>query len=128
MDTEFETLWRAVGWETIDPMDEEGSRLLTIQFLCTLEENVDGISFHLFNQHYDVSWADLYAYIGFNPRRCAISLDFALPAFNRAKFWEVILGRVEAQPFRPLHSQIQHPSLKFMHRWIAMTLFSTSTV
>ena len=25
MDTEFETLWRAVGWETIDPMDEEGS-------------------------------------------------------------------------------------------------------
>ena len=37
MDTEFETLWRAVGWETIDPMDEEGSCLLTIQFLFTLE-------------------------------------------------------------------------------------------
>src|ERR671937_283996 len=86
MDIEFETLWRAMKWETFDPMDEEGSRLYTIQFLCTLEENVDGISFHLFNQHYDVSWVDLSAHIGFNHHRCALNIDFALPAFDRAKF------------------------------------------
>jgi hypothetical protein len=30
MDTEFTTIWRAVGWENVNPMDEMGSRHLTI--------------------------------------------------------------------------------------------------
>jgi hypothetical protein len=30
MDTEFTTIWRAIGWENVNPMDEMGSRHLTI--------------------------------------------------------------------------------------------------
>ena len=36
MDTEFATIWKAVGWENVAPVDELGSRFLTIQFLCSL--------------------------------------------------------------------------------------------
>ena len=32
MDDEFTTIWKAIGWEEIDPVWEEGSRLLTIEF------------------------------------------------------------------------------------------------
>ena len=38
MDIEFATIWKAVGWEKVAPVDELGSRLLTIQFLCSLQE------------------------------------------------------------------------------------------
>jgi len=37
MDTEFATIWKAIGWENIAPIEEQGSHLLTIQFLCSLQ-------------------------------------------------------------------------------------------
>jgi hypothetical protein len=37
MDSEFTSIWQAIGWEEIDPLFKEGSRLLTIQFLCSLK-------------------------------------------------------------------------------------------
>ena len=48
MDVEFTSIWKVVGWEEIDPVWEEGSRLLTIQFLCSLKEVDNGITFRLF--------------------------------------------------------------------------------
>ena len=50
MDDEFTTIWKAIGWEEIDPVWEEGSRLLTIQFLCSLKEVNNGITFCLFER------------------------------------------------------------------------------
>lgn len=38
MDVKFSTIWKAIGWEDVAPIWEEGSRLLTIQFLCSLQE------------------------------------------------------------------------------------------
>ena len=37
MDTEFEIIFRTVGWENVWQIDEPGSKLLTIEFLCTLQ-------------------------------------------------------------------------------------------
>ena len=37
-----------VGWDHFVPVEENGSRLLTIHFLCTLREVDDGVSFRLF--------------------------------------------------------------------------------
>jgi hypothetical protein len=45
MDTEFATIWKAVGWDNVAPVEEQGSRLLTIQFLCSLQEVENGITF-----------------------------------------------------------------------------------
>jgi len=36
MDTEFEIIFKTVGWENVWQIDETGSRLLTLEFLCTL--------------------------------------------------------------------------------------------
>jgi len=35
MDTEFASIWKAVGWSTFAEISEEGSRDLMIQFLAS---------------------------------------------------------------------------------------------
>ena len=45
MDAEFASVWKAVGWSTFAEIFEMGSRDLTIQFLCTLVEMDNGVSF-----------------------------------------------------------------------------------
>jgi hypothetical protein len=52
MDTEFTTIWKAIGRENVSPVDEQGSRILTIQFLCYLKEVDNGITFRLFEKEY----------------------------------------------------------------------------
>ena len=42
MDVDFARVWHDVGWDGFMPVEENGSRLLTIQFLCTLWEVDDG--------------------------------------------------------------------------------------
>ena len=43
MDVDFARVWHAFGWDGFVPIEEIGSRLLTIQFLCTLREVDDGV-------------------------------------------------------------------------------------
>jgi hypothetical protein len=47
MDSELYIIRQALGWGHVAG-DEKGSRILTIQFLCTLREVPDGITFRLF--------------------------------------------------------------------------------
>ena len=45
MDVYCTRVWHAAGWDGFVPVEENGSCLLTIQFLCTLREVDDGVSF-----------------------------------------------------------------------------------
>ena len=45
MGIDFARVWHAVGWDAFAPIEENGSRLLTIQFLCTLREEAKGVHF-----------------------------------------------------------------------------------
>ena len=45
MDSEFDSILHVLGWEGFVPIFELGSRLLTIQFLISLREDVNGIKF-----------------------------------------------------------------------------------
>jgi len=85
MDVKFASIWKAIGWEDVDPLWEQGSRLLTIQFLCSLKEVDNGITFRLFEVEHFCTWKDLAQHIGFQ-RRCLIDLDHALRGFNCYKF------------------------------------------
>jgi hypothetical protein len=89
MDVEFTSIWKAIGWEEVDPLWEQGSRLLTIQFLCSLKEVDNGITFRLFEEHF-CTRKGLAQHIGFQ-RRCLIDIDHALRGFNHhnfgMKFW-----------------------------------------
>ena len=42
---DFANVWHAIGWDNFVPIEEFGSRLLTIQFLCTLREVENGVYF-----------------------------------------------------------------------------------
>jgi hypothetical protein len=122
MDAEFTTIWKADGWEEVDPVWEEGSRLLAIQFLCSLKEVENGITFLLSKQEYFCTWRDLASHIGFQ-RKCSIDLDHALRGFNCHEFWRGIFGQNVVGKYQPCNMNIQHPTLRLMHCWIAMTLF-----
>jgi hypothetical protein len=87
MDSEFDSILQALGWEDFVPIQEVGSRPTTIQFLCTLQEDASGISFRFRGVPYRVSWKDLSRILGFH-RCCAISLKQACTGFNR-----VFMGR-----------------------------------
>ena len=91
MDDEFASIWKAVGWEEIDPIWEQGSPLLTIQFLCSLKEVNNGITFGLFEIEYFGTWRDLAQHIGFH-QKCLIDIDHAVRGFDRHKFWNKISG------------------------------------
>nr|ABB47074.2 retrotransposon protein, putative, unclassified [Oryza sativa Japonica Group] len=58
MDVEFRSIWKAIGWQRFAVVDEPGSRLLTLQFLCTLKEIEDGISFHFFRKEFTLTWKE----------------------------------------------------------------------
>ena len=45
MGIDFARVWHAVGWDAFAPIEENSSRLLTIQFLCTLLEEAKGVRF-----------------------------------------------------------------------------------
>ena len=51
-----------------------------------------------------------------------------LLGFNHHKFWNEISGQVEVAKFQRRNMDIQHPTLRLMHRWIAMTLFSRQDI
>ena len=65
---------------------------------------------------------EISVHLGFSTK-CSIDLDHALKGFNHHEFWRVILGQNVVGKFQPRNMNIQHPTLRFMHRWIAMTLF-----
>ena len=125
MDAEFAQVFKALGWTDFASVDEPGSRLLTLQFLCTLRTVDEGISFRFFRESYRLTWKELSTLLGFNTR-CNTDLDGALPQFSKHAFWERITGLPSC--VRPRTNHIHHPTLRFMHMWIAITLFPRSDI
>jgi hypothetical protein len=85
MDSKFNSIWQALGWEDFVLVQEVGSRPTTIQFLCTLQEDASGISFQFHGVLYRVSWKGLSHTLGFH-HRCAIFLEQACTGFNHEGF------------------------------------------
>jgi hypothetical protein len=70
---------------------------------------------------------DLSSHIGFQ-RKCSIDLDHPLKGFNRHEFWKEISGQNIVVKFQPHNMNIQHPILRLMHHWIAITLFTRQDI
>ena len=68
MDVDFARVWHAVRWDGFVPVEENSSRLLTIQFLCMLREEDNGVCFQLFGNEYYYAWRDFSYLLGFNAR------------------------------------------------------------
>nr|AAN04520.1 Hypothetical protein [Oryza sativa Japonica Group] len=120
MDAEFGSIWKAVGWQPFAVVDEHGSHLLTLQFLCTLKEIEDGISFCFFHKEYALTWKGLSTLLGFHDSY-KIDLQKGISGFEKNRLWEDISGAPICK--KPGTNDIHNPTLRLMHKWIAMTLF-----
>ena len=55
MIAEFELIFRTIGWEDAWEIDELRCKLLTIEFLCTLQPTNSEVSFRLLGKN-SISW------------------------------------------------------------------------
>ena len=123
MDIDFAHVWHAVGWDDFMPFEENGSRLLTIQFLCTLREVDDGVCFLLFGNERYFNWRNFSHLLSFNAH-LPVFLAKACRGFDQHEFWGFISDQVVHGKFAPQCNDIQNPTLRLMHKWVVMTLFS----
>ena len=56
INTEFELIFKAVGWEDVWEINELGSKLLTAEFVCTLKSTDSEVSFRLFGKDFSIPW------------------------------------------------------------------------
>jgi hypothetical protein len=82
MGSEFELIFCNIGWEEACHLNENRSRLLTIEFLCTLQLGEDEISFRLFNQSFSLSLKNFSNMLNFH-ESCKIDVEDALLDFDR---------------------------------------------
>ena len=52
MNTEFELIFKVVGWKDVWEINELGSKLLTAEFLCTLKPTDSEVSFSFFKKDF----------------------------------------------------------------------------
>ena len=109
-----------MGW--FCAIEENGSRLLTIQFLCTLREVDNSVSFRLFGVERYFNWRNFSHLLGFSAR-LPISLTKACHGFDRHEFWGLISGQDVHGEFAPRCNDIKNLTLRLMHKWVAITLF-----
>ena len=120
MDVEFDFVSRTVGWESVWNITEQGSKLLTLEFLCTLQITDTGAKFRLFGKEFSSPWKDLSLLLAFNSQ-CVVDVDHAPQDFDKLKFWREIFRKTKM--YHPHTNDIHHPTLRFMHKWLGFTLF-----
>ena len=92
-----------------------------------MQEVEGGITFRLFEKEYYLARRNLSSHLGFSTK-CSIDLNHALRGFNRHEFWRMVSGQNVVGKFQPRNMNIHHPILRFMNRWIAMTLFARQDI
>ena len=120
MDTEFDLIFQMMGWTNFWNITELGSRLLTLEFLCTLQYYEGGIVFRMFKQEIMLSWRELSDHLGFSSR-CILNIDSDLPNFERHQFWREISRDNFYSQART--SDMEHPTLRMFHKWLGYNLF-----
>ena len=85
MNLDYACVWHAVGWDGFVPVEENGSRLLTIQLLCTLDKVDNSVCFRFFGNKYYFNWRNFSHLLGFNAR-LPISLEKACPFLINMSF------------------------------------------
>jgi hypothetical protein len=89
LSTEFDTIVSLVGWASAWDVTEIGSKMLTIEFLCTLRTTEPGVYFRLFKQEFYPTWRELSDLLNF-PSNIPVDIDEALGDFEKHKFWAKI--------------------------------------
>jgi hypothetical protein len=65
MDFEFELIFGIIGWKDAWEITEQGSKLLTIEFISSLDFNDDNVSFRMFNKPFTLTWKAVSVALGY---------------------------------------------------------------
>jgi len=79
-----------------------------------------GISFRFFGEEFSLSWKELSTVLGFH-HKCSLDIEQATKGYHRESFWHTISG-LNAYT-QPHCNDIQHPTLRLIHKWLALTCF-----
>jgi hypothetical protein len=74
----------------------------------------------LFRQEHTLYWRRPSNALGF-VEGCALDLDSSLEDFDRLHLWTDVTGKENAHKTHT--NDIQHPTLRFFHKWISLVLF-----
>jgi hypothetical protein len=89
MSSEFDAIFSILGWMSAWDVSKLGSKLLTIEFLCTLRTIESGVYFRLFKQEFYPTWRGLSDLLNFTSN-IPVDIDEALGDFEKHKFWTEI--------------------------------------
>jgi hypothetical protein len=121
LDKELPTILRTIGWGKLYVEPCQASRLLTLEFLTTFEIVEKGRKlfekFHLFGKSFGCDLSHFSELLDFS-KSCLLE-STAMRTFNKVEFSDVISGKSAWLRFSDIH----HPSLRFLHRWMSFTLF-----
>jgi hypothetical protein len=120
MSSEFNAIFSLLGWTSAWDVSELGSKLLTIEFLCTLRITELGVYFRLFTHEFYPTWRELSNLLNFT-NNIPLDLDDALEDFEKHKFWTKISKHSVFNSHQT--SDIEHPTLRFFHKWLGFTFF-----
>jgi hypothetical protein len=121
MSSEFDVIFSLIGWTSAWDVSELGSKLLSIEFLCTLRVTELGVYFRLFTSEFYPTCRELSNLLNFL-NNIMLDLDDALEDFEKHKFWTEISKHSIFNSYRT--SDIEHPTLRFFHKWLGFTFFS----
>ena len=85
VNAEFKIIFKTIGWKNVWHIDELGSKLLTVDFLCTMHTTDSEVTFRLFGKDFSVPWKQFSELLGFNAQ-CVVDIDSTLQDFDRTKF------------------------------------------
>jgi hypothetical protein len=121
LDEELPTILWTIGWGKLYNETRLGSHLLTIEFLITFEivekNRKSFVKFHLFGKSFGCDFSRFSELLDFS-KSCFPEL-IAIRNFNKVEFSDAISGKSTRLRFSDIHN----PSLRFLHRWMLLTLF-----
>jgi hypothetical protein len=121
LDEELPTILCTIGWGNLYDEPHQGSHLLTFEFLTTFEIVEKGrklfMKFRLFRKSFGFDLSRFSKLLDFS-KSCLLE-STAMRNFNKVQFNDTISGKSARLRFSDIHN----PSLRFLHRRMALTLF-----
>jgi hypothetical protein len=121
LDEELSTILWIVGWGKLYDEPRLGSRLLTLEFLMTFEivekNRKSFMKFRMFAKSFGCDFSYFRELLDFS--KSCLPESTAMRNINKVEFSDAISGKF----IRLRFSDIHNPSLRFLHRWMLITLF-----
>jgi len=122
MDSEFELIFRMIGWEDAWEITKQGSKLLTIEFISSLDFDDDNVLFRMFNKLFTLTWKTFSIALGFS-EQCVVNIADVLRDFNKDVFWENITAKKPERKQKYTTKEVHHPTLRCMLKSLGFTFF-----